>query len=93
MICMTAVLRMVVTAMGCPQRPLRPRSGRSADHSPPPSDKQVQGCTWERLRECHNAFRPSVGAKIMAIGILLGVTVMMAAFAGVVIFGRKRGLL
>lgn len=29
----------------------------------------------------------------MAIGLLLGVLVMMAAFAAVVIFGRKRGLL
>ena len=29
----------------------------------------------------------------MASGILIGVTVMMVAFAGVVIFGRKRGLL
>lgn len=29
----------------------------------------------------------------MAIGILLGVTMMMTAFAGVVILGRKRGWL
>jgi hypothetical protein len=29
----------------------------------------------------------------MAIGILLGVTVMMTAFAGIVIHGRRRGLL
>ena len=49
--------------------------------------------SWRRFSEFHNAIRPSSGAKIMASGILIGVTVMMVAFAGVVIFGRKRGLL
>ena len=46
-----------------------------------------------QVDRCHNAARCSAATRTMAIGLLLGVAVMMAAFAGIVIFGRKRGLL
>ena len=42
---------------------------------------------------CHNVTNRETTTTIMALGILLGVTVMMAAFAGIVIYGRRRGLL
>ena len=52
---------------------------------------RVHAC--QAAGRCHNVAYRETTATTMAIGILLGVTVMMTAFAGIVIYGRRRGLL
>ena len=77
--------------------------GASATTSPTRYGVEATWCDPGQWTHRDKAGKPSINAKmrprsatgpeIMAIGILLGVLVMMAAFAGVVIFGRKRGWL